>query len=97
MDIDNNEGVSLGLYVHKVITALTSNQMCHNSFFRCKVPVNADSRSSPFSFSGKSTKEPKSRSQYLDRLKILVLSMHLLETYNVVGVRELLEIFEFEL
>ena len=44
----------------------------------------------------KGTKELKLRRQHLNRLKILVLSMHLLETYNVVGVKESSEIFECE-
>ena len=34
MNVDNNEVVSPRLYVHEVITALTSNHMCRNSFFR---------------------------------------------------------------
>ena len=46
--------------------------------------------------SRKGTKELKLRRQHLNGLKILVLSMHLLETYNVVGVKESSEIFEFE-
>ena len=45
MGINNNEVVSPRLYVHKVFTAVTSNQMCHNSIFRLNVLVNADSRS----------------------------------------------------
>ena len=46
MDVDNNEVVSPILNVHKVITAVTSNHMCHNRLFRKKVPVNAESQSS---------------------------------------------------
>ena len=46
MDVNNDKVVSPRLNVHKVITALTSNQMCHNRLFRKKAPVNADSRSS---------------------------------------------------
>ena len=34
MNVDNNKVVSLRLHVHKATTALTSNQMCQQSFFR---------------------------------------------------------------
>ena len=34
MNVDNNKVVSLGLYFPKVVTALTSKQMCHSSFFK---------------------------------------------------------------
>ena len=81
MDVNNNGVVSPRSNIHKVITALTSNQMCHNRLFRCKVPVNADSRSSRvFVIRNKGTKESKSRSQHLNSLEVLVLSMHFLET-----------------
>ena len=81
MDVNNNEVVSPRLNIHKAITALTSDQMCHNRLYRKKVPVNADSRSSRvFVTKNKGTKELKLRSQHLKNLKILVLSMHLLET-----------------
>ena len=60
--------------------------------------MNADSRSSRvFINRNKGTKKPKSRSQHLNSLTIFVLSMHLLETKDVSGVKELLEIFEFKL
>ena len=69
MGVDNNEVVSPRSNIHKVITALTSNHMCHNRLFRQKVPVNADSRSSRvFVIRKKGTKESKSRSQHLDSL-----------------------------
>ena len=98
MDVDNDEDVSSRLNVHKVITAVICNQMCHHSLFRQKVPMNTDSRSSRvFVIRNKGTEKPKSRSQYLNCLKKLVLSMHFLETNNVVGVKEFLGIFEFEL
>ena len=97
MDIDNNEAVSPRSKIHKMVTALTSNHMCHNRLLRKKVPVNADSRSSRiFIVRKKGTKESKSRSQHLDSLKKLVLSMHFLETNNVIVVQEFFEIFEFE-
>ena len=88
--LTNNKVVPPRLNVHKVITAVTSNLLCHNSlFFRLKVPVNADSRSSRvFVIRNKSTKEPKSRSQHLNSLKVFVLSMHLLETNDVVVILE---------
>ena len=98
MDVDNNEVVSPRSNIHKVVTALRSNHMCHNRLFRQKIPVNADSRSSRiFIFRKKGTKESKSRSQHMDSLKKLILSMHLLETNDVVVVQEFSEIFEFEL
>ena len=88
MDVNNYKVVSPRLIVHKVITALTSYEMCHNRPFRKKVPVNADSRSSRvFVTKNKGTKEPKSWSQHLNNLEILVLSMHFLETQNVAGVK----------
>ena len=61
MDVYNNEVVSPRLYLPNVITAVTSNQVCHNSLFK-KVPVNTDSRSSRvFVFNSKNTKKnPKS-------------------------------------
>ena len=69
------------MYFHKVITAWTSNQMCHNSTVKQKVPVNADSRSSRvFIIRNKGTKEPESWSQHLNSPEILVLTMYLLET-----------------
>ena len=40
-----------------MISALTINYMCNNRFFRQKVPVNADSRSSSIFIVGK--KNPK--------------------------------------
>ena len=96
MDVDINEVVSPRSNIHKVITALTSNHMCHSRLFRQKIPVNADSRSSRiFIVRKKGTKESKSRSQRLDSLKKLVLSMHFLETNDVV-VQEFFEMFEFE-
>ena len=61
--------------------------------------MDADSRSSRiFIIRKKSTKESKSRSQHLNSLKKLIVSMHLLETdvVVVVVVKELPDIFEFE-
>ena len=95
--LNNNQVVSSRLNVHKVITVLTSNQICHNGFFRWKVPVNADSRSSRILIvRKKSTKESKSRSQHLKSLKKVVLSMYFLETNNVVVVQESFQILELE-
>ena len=53
MDVDNNEVVLLRSNVHKVITAVTGNQMCHQSLVRENVPVNAD----VFVFMNKGTKK----------------------------------------
>ena len=98
MDIASNETVSHRLNIHKMITALTGNHMCHNCVFKKKIPVDADSRSSRiFIIRKKRTKESKSRSQNLDSLKKLVPSMHFLETNDVVVVQEFVEIIEFEL
>ena len=98
MDIDNNEAVLPRSNIHKMIAALTGNHMCHNCVFRKKIPVDADCRSSRiFIIKKKCTKEPKSRSQYLDSLKKLVLSLHFLETNDVVVVQKFFQIIEFGL
>ena len=60
--------------------------------------MDADSRSSRiFIIWKKCTEEPKSRTQDLDSLKKLVLSMYFLETNDVVVVQKFFEIVEFEL
>ena len=62
-----------------------------------KFLVDANGRSSCILVSKKErTKKPKSRSQHLNSLEKLILSVNLLETKDVV-VNELPEIFEFEL
>ena len=97
MDVNDHQIVSPRLNTHKMITALTSNYLWNNSTLRQKVPVNADRRSSNvFIIRNEGTKELKLRSQHLNSLKIFVLSMHLLETYNVVGVKVSFKMFEFE-
>ena len=59
--------------------------------------MNAERRSSRILIvRKKSTKESKSRSQHLNGLKKLVLSMYFLETNNVVVVQESFEILELE-
>ena len=81
MDIDDNEVVSSSLNANKVITAVTCNQMCHNSLFRKKVPVNAESRSSRgFVLRKEGTKDSKAWSQRLNSLKIFILPVHFLKT-----------------
>ena len=90
MDIDNNGTMLRRSNIEKMITTLTGSNMCHNCVFR-KVSMDADSRSSRiFILWKKCTKEPKSRTQDLDSLKKLVLSMNFLETNDVVVVQKFL-------
>ena len=61
-----------------------------------QIAVNADCRSSRvFIIRNKGTKEPKSPSQHLNSLKILVLSMYL-ETKMLLASKSVWEYFEFE-
>ena len=86
------------LYTHNMITALASHHVCHNSVLRQKNFVNTNGRSScVFVPRERRTKELESRSHHLERLKIFILPMNLLEAHYVVVLKELLRVFEFEL
>ena len=97
MDIDNNKAVLPRSNIHKMITALTGNLMCHNCVFREKSHVDADSSSRIVIIRNKGTKESKSWTQDLDSLKKLVLSVHILEPNDVVVVLKFFEIVKFGL
>ena len=81
-----------------MVTALASNHMCYNSILKQMILVDANGRSCCVLVTkNEGTKKLKSWSQHLNSLEKLIFPVYLLQTYDVVVVKELPEIFEFEL
>ena len=95
MCVDNNKVVSSRLYVHNMITALTSNEMCHNSLFSTRSLWMQIADPPAFSFSGK--KVPKNLIRGANTCIAWRYSSLPCTSYNVVVVdKKLFEVFELD-
>ena len=86
----------LKLYTHSMVTTLTCHSMCHCDLIRQEVFVDANGRPSCILIArNKGAKELKSGRQNLKGLEEFVFPMNFLETQDIVGAQELLEVIVF--